>query len=314
MQEQSYQVLAYYRFVHLRDPHEEVLRHKCFFGGRNVRGRIYISEDGINGQVSASEADAEAYKAWMWERDPFHDMEFKMSRYHENVFPRMTVKYREQLVALDLDVDPSKGGEHVSPKQWREMLESEEEHLILDVRNDYEWELGHFRGAELPTLANFREFPEYAEDLKSRRDPKTTKVMMYCTGGIRCELYSALLKEKGFENVYQLDGGVIKYGEEEGSKHWDGKLFVFDDRMAVPVGKEETQVIAKCRHCGESSEKHYNCANMDCNELFFSCGPCLKNTEGCCCETCKDAPRRRSYSEMTTRRPFRRKHFVELAK
>ena len=110
--------------------------------------------------------------------------------------------------------------------------------LILDVRNDYEWKIGRFEGSELPPLETFREFPAYAKKLKEERDPKTTSVMMYCTGGIRCEFFSALMKKEGFEKVVQLDGGVIHYGLKEGSDHWEGKLFVFDDRLAVPMGEK----------------------------------------------------------------------------
>ena len=120
------------------------------------------------------------------------------------------------------------------------MLEKKDENtLLLDVRNDYESAIGHFEGAERPPIKTFREFPDYAEALAKQKNPQKTKVMMYCTGGIRCEVYSALLKEKGFEEVYQLHGGVINYGHKMGNKHWKGKLFVFDDRLSVPISEDE---------------------------------------------------------------------------
>lgn len=305
--ENNYWVLAYYYFTNVPDPQEEVKRHKQFFENRDVSGRIYISKEGINGQMSGYCKDAQAYMDWMKESELFQGVKFKIHYYPENAFPKMTVKVREQVVAMDTSYDLSKQGEHVSPKRWREMLESEDDYLLLDVRNDYEWEVGHFDGAELPPLKQFRDFPRYAEELKEKVDPKETKVMMYCTGGIRCELYSALMKEKGFENVYQLDGGVINYGLQEGTDHWKGKLFVFDDRLTVPISEEgDAPVVGKCRHCGEESESYYNCAHMDCNELFLSCPDCLEKYQGCCDVACTGSPRIRPLQEQNAHKPFRR--------
>ena len=237
-------------------------------------------------------------------------MVFKTHYYTEHVFPRQTVKYRQQIVALDEEVEMALTGEHLSPRAWSEMLEARDENtLVLDVRNAYEWEIGHFEGAALPTLETFREFPQYARELAEKCDLKQTKVMMYCTWGIRCELYSALMKKVGFEQVFQLDGGIINYGLEEGQGLWQGKLFVFDDRLSVPIAKEgEGEVISHCRHCGTSSDVYYNCANMDCNELFLSCPACAEKLQGCCCEGCQEAPRLRSYIKEERPKPFRRQH------
>jgi UPF0176 protein len=177
----------------------------------------------------------------------------------------------------------------------------------LDVRNEYEWKVGRFEGAELPPCDTFREFAAYADALKEKSNPKDTPVMMYCTGGIRCELYSAVLKERGFEHVYQLDGGVIGYGLEEGNSHWQGKLFVFDDRLTVPINEEgETPVIGTCHHCKAPNETYYNCANTDCNNLFLCCKSCAIEHSGCCCTECKEAPRRRPFQAETAHKPFRK--------
>ncbi|MFS8564104.1 MAG: hypothetical protein LVR00_07255 [Rhabdochlamydiaceae bacterium] len=177
------------------------------------------------------------------------------------------------------------------------------------MRNDYEWQIGHFVGSELPVLEQFRHFPAYAKELKQKYDLKNTKIMMCCTGGIRCELYSALLKQEGFENVYQLHGGIIKYGLEEGTKAWLGRLFVFDDRLSIPISEEESSdIISECRYCGVKSDLYYNCANMDCNELFIACLPCAEKLQGCCCEECKGAPRVRAFQKEERPKPYRRKH------
>lgn len=304
-----YHVLAYYHFCPISDPHKEVFLHKEFFKGRDASSRIYISENGINGQMSASEQDAKDYMEWMHSRPEFAAVKFKIHHYHENAFPRLTIKYRKHLVAYDEKVDLSLAGEHVSPEKWKEMLETEKEDCVLiDVRNEYEWKVGRFEGAELPPCDTFKEFGKYTEELKERVDPAKTKVMMYCTGGIRCELYSSVLKAGGFDKVYQLDGGVINYGQKAGSEYWLGKLFVFDDRLVVPINEDETPKIGKCHHCGCENDQYYNCANMDCNELFLCCPDCLKDFKGCCASECKDAPRVRPYQHQNPHKPFRRSH------
>ena len=303
----AYSVLAYYYFTPIENPALEVLRHKEFFSTRDIKGRIYISCEGINGQMSASPPAAEEYMTWLRSDPRFQEIEFKMHVHHEHCFPRATVKTRPQLVAMDVAVDMSKTGVHLSAEEWQEMLEKKDDQtLLLDVRNDYEWELGHFEGAQLPTLEQFREFPSYAKKLKEKCDPKKTKVMMYCTGGIRCEVYSALLKEEGFHEVFQLQGGIIKYGLQAGSKHWKGKLFVFDDRLAVPISEEPTEVISICIHCKEKTDLYFNCANMDCNELYLSCLSCAEKTKGCCCTDCQEAPRVRPLQLTERPKPFRR--------
>ncbi|MBS0604966.1 MAG: rhodanese-related sulfurtransferase [Verrucomicrobia bacterium] len=311
----SYHVLAYYYFTCLEDPHLEVSRHQEFLKDKDIRCRVYISEEGINGQMSASEEASVAYQEWLKGDPRFKDVVFKIHHFGEHVFPRATVKYRKQIVAMDEKVDMALTGEHVSPEKWKQMLEQRDDNtIVLDVRNDYEWVIGHFDGAELPTLETFREFPNYARQLKEQRDPKETKVMMYCTGGIRCELYSALMKKEGFENVYQLDGGVINYGLKEGHDKWNGKLFVFDDRLAVPIDEKTDEVISHCRHCGTASDVYYNCANMDCNELFLSCPQCAEKLKGCCCQECTSAARLRPYEKKDRPKPFRRSHFYEESK
>lgn len=300
-------IVAFYHFVEIEDPHLEVKRHHEFMKGRDIRCRIYISHNGVNAQMSATREEAHHYMEWLKSDPRFSGAKFKIDPYHEQVFPRIAVKYRKQLVALDAEPDLAKGGEHLSPGEWKEKLEErDEDTLLLDVRNDYEWKVGHFEGAELPKLETFRQFPEYVKRLKEERDPKKTKVMMYCTGGIRCELFSALMKEEGFEQVYQLDGGVISYGHQVGKEHWQGKLFVFDDRLAVPISKEEPEIISSCSSCGTSSDAYYNCANMDCNELFILCSDCAEKMLGCCCEACKQSERRRPFDKNEKPKPFKK--------
>lgn len=306
-----YLVLAYYSFFEIEDPKALILGHKKFLKDRDVSGRIYISEEGVNGQMSAAEDDAHAYMEWLTLDPRFANQKFKIHEHSENCFPRMTVKYRKQLVALDCEVDLEKGGQYLSPHEWKEKLESENPPLLIDVRNDYETEIGHFEGAVCPPLKTFRDFPKYADALAKEHDPKSTEVMMCCTGGIRCELYSALLKERGFDTVYQLDGGIIDYGLKVGSDHWKGKLFVFDDRMAVPVGEQEQEPISVCSHCNTPCDHYHNCSNMECNELFLACDACWEKMKGACSSVCACKEDLRPIDESQKHKPFRRLHLLK---
>jgi UPF0176 protein len=312
--EHPYFVLAFYTFQTIENPKAELALQKDYLGKLDATCRIYISEEGINGQLSLARDHALLYIDWMHSRKEFKNLDFKVHEWHEQAFPRLTLKYRKHLVGRDQDVDLTKQGEHLPPKQWKEMLESEEDALLLDIRNSYEWELGRFVGATLPPCETFRDFEKYADDLKSSHNPKEKKVMMYCTGGIRCEVYSALLKNKGFEKVYQLQGGIIKYGLEQGNKHWNGKLFVFDDRLSVPISKEAAPVIGKCRSCSAPCESYYNCANIDCNTLFLCCKECIKASLGCCQATCMESPRIRPVNHQNPHKPFRRKHHYTVGR
>jgi len=310
-----YIILAYYLFTPVNDPYAEVAAHKEFFCGRDVTCRIYISEEGINGQMCAEQRDAEAYMAWIASHPIFSSLHFKLTTYSHQVFPRVTVKYRKQLVAIDAKVQLSKGGEYLLPQQWKQWLRDGKKHVMLDVRNNYEWKVGHFTGAEEPPCTSFRDFNRYVDELAKKIDSTDVPVLMYCTGGIRCEVYSVLLKERGFANIYQLKGGVIHYGEQVGNDFWRGKLFVFDDRLTVSLqGEGKAEVIGRCHHCEGSIEDYYNCANMDCNELFLCCEGCLQEYCGCCRTPCLSAPRLRPLAEQQPHAPFQRWHHYFMTK
>jgi UPF0176 protein len=297
-------VLCYYHLVEIEDEKAQVKEHFAFFKDRDVKGRIYVTKQGINGTLSAPVAQAVAYMKWMRSHPLYATTEFKAHEESEHTFDRLCVKIKKELVAFGEEVPIEQRGTPVTASQWRQMLEDDSVKIVLDVRNDYEWELGHFKQAEKPPCATFKEFKEYARSLKEQIDEKNTKVMMYCTGGIRCEFFSAVLKQHGIENVFQLDGGIIKYGAEEKSAHWLGKLFVFDDRLSIPISEEEAPPIGKCYHCGVDAEKYYNCANMDCNTLFLCCPDCLEAHIGCCKDECSSGTRVRPFKHANA--PFRR--------
>lgn len=308
----TYIALAFYHLVFVETPHLEVQKHKNFFKNKDITSRIYISQEGINGQMSGELSAIREYQEFLRKDPRFSSVIFKEDVVKENVFPRATVKERRRLVAFDREVDISVRGEHLAPHAWKEHLEKDEPYLLIDVRNEYESEIGHFEKAERPAVGTFREFGKYADALKEKIDPSQTKVLMYCTGGIRCEYYSSYMKEIGFDRVYQLEGGVINYGHEVGSDHWKGKLFVFDDRLAVSIDGKEQEPLSSCVHCGEPSDVHYNCANMDCNKLFLSCTSCVQEQKGCCSEACTCAERLRPFEVSKGNKPFCRKHLINL--
>lgn len=299
-------VLAFYCLVPIENVDQEVLLQKKFTKDKNIKCRLYVAKEGINGQMSAYKDDAKSYMEWMNARPEFKDMPFKIHYWHEHVFPRQQIKKRKELVAFGKELDLQNRGQSLNPKEWRDMLDSEKQALLVDVRNSYEYDVGHFKGAENPECDTFREFDFYAQKLKNRYPEEKPPIMMYCTGGIRCEYYSALLKDQGFNEVYQLDGGIIDYGIKEGSEHWKGSLFVFDDRMTVPISQEECEIVGSCHICKDTIDHYYNCANMDCNKLFICCQKCLSQWNGCCSENCSIAPRIRPYHDQDPHKPFKK--------
>jgi UPF0176 protein len=301
-------VLAYYVIDEIKDPHKVAKEHKKFLENLDAKGRIYVGKEGVNAQLSIAKKDLDTYLAYL-KSDPLYNLaEFKAHEDKLHRFAKLTVKYREQIVALKGEVNFKNRGEHISPKEWKEHLDNKDENtIIIDVRNNYESEIGHFEGALKPDVTTFKEFIEYADNLSKMEGKENKTVLMYCTGGIRCEFYSPLLKERGFKNVKQLQGGVIGYGLDQGKKHWRGKLFVFDDRLVIPVCKDNDEVISKCKHCGQLTDILYNCANMDCNGLFLSCKKCALNLKGCCKNLCSNSPRVRKMDEINQRPiPFRK--------
>ncbi len=301
-----YWALAYYHFFPIENPHVEIKSYKNFFENKNIKGRIYISKEGINAQISAREEDGKKFIEWLKKDARNSELKIKVQLCKEHAFYKTTVKFKEQLVAFDQEVDLHNTAEKVSPEKWQKMLENKDaQTFLLDVRNAYESEVGYFQGAIKPKLNFFREFAPYIEELKKMMDPEKDTLMMYCTGGIRCEYYSAFLKKKGFKKMCQLDGGVINYGNKVGSKFWQGKLFVFDDRMITPISEDNTETLSLCFHCRKPTDIYYNCANMDCNELFLSCRECSKLLKGLCSDSCAQG-RVRPFDSSECPVPFRR--------
>lgn len=299
-----YEVILYYRFHEIKDPQSFCEEHKQFCKELGVKGRIYIGKEGINGTLGGTPEQVAAYKEQLTSIEGFDGIDFKTDTSDYIPFAKLVCKTRDEIVALYEDeVDPSCGGKYLEPHQWREVLESEGEYVLIDVRNDYESKIGHFEGAITPEVKNFYEFPDWLDNLKV---DKNKKVLMYCTGGIRCEKFSVLMKEKGWKDVNQLHGGILRYGKEEGGVHFKGKCFVFDDRLVVPVNERDMEPIAECEITGKPADTYINCANMECNKLFVCSEEGARMMEGCCSEECRQSEYKRPFDPENAFRPFRK--------
>ena len=280
--------ISFYKYVLLSDL--EVYRDSLFDAWKKlgVLGRVYIAQEGINAQISVPEYSLKSYRKSVDNYSELKDVSFKIAVQESDFsFHKLTIKVRKQIVAdgLTLDqYDVTNVGNHLDAEQWNKAIE--EGAIVVDMRNHYESEIGRFENAICPQSETFKEeLPEVKDLLKGKEDQK---VILYCTGGIRCEKTSAYLKHHGFEDVNQLHGGIIDYvrqleENEDMVNKFKGKNFVFDERLGERVSKE---VISNCHQCGEKADSHINCKNVNCNLLFIQCQSCQSDHQKCCSPEC----------------------------
>jgi len=279
-------VTLYYNFKDILHPETFCFTHKKKCQDLNLVGRVYIAGEGINGTLSGKKQDIIAYQEYLRSIPTFEDTEFKDDVYETIPFVKLIVKTRDEIVSLKSSLELKPQNEHcphLSPQQWREALESNEEYTLLDVRNRYESKIGHFEGAICPDVENFFDFPQWLEQAKLDKD---RKVLMYCTGGIRCEKFSLFMQKEGFKDIAQLKGGIINYSKRIGDAHYKGKCFVFDDRLSVSIERNQKEPISKCEITGIPCDHYMNCANYECNKLFICSEEGANKMEGCCSEAC----------------------------
>ncbi|HEU5078227.1 MAG TPA: rhodanese-related sulfurtransferase [Opitutaceae bacterium] len=262
-------VLLYYKYVRVSDPQKLAAEQRALCQSLGLRGRILIGAEGINGTVAGVQTATDAYQENLRTYPEFGDVVFKVSSAEKIPFPRLEIKVRREIVTLGAgeELDPTRDtAPHLSPLEWKRMIE-EDDVVLFDVRNRYESEVGRFKGAITPPIENFRELPAILPQYESLKD-KT--VLMYCTGGIRCEKASALFREAGFKKVFQLEGGIVTYGEQVGDAHWEGDCFVFDERMMVPVGSSaEKEPVGRCEHTGRPTRNVVNCLHDPCHKILL---------------------------------------------
>lgn len=277
-------ILLYYKFTPIKDTEALRLWQKTLTESLNLRGRILISPHGLNGTVGGNIDELKKYVKTTKEFPGFKDIVFKWSDGGRDEFPRMSVKVRPEIVAFDaadeLRVDEKGvvgGGKHLKPNQVNALVkERGDEVVFFDGRNAHEAAIGKFKNAVVPDTHTSRDFIRELESGKYD-DLKDKPIVTYCTGGIRCEILSSLMVNRGFKEVYQIDGGIVKYGEAFGDDGlWEGSLRVFDDRMTVDFS-DHAKVIGECSHCGGPTNNYENCAWANCNDLVLICLNCKQD-------------------------------------
>ncbi|WP_133641966.1 oxygen-dependent tRNA uridine(34) hydroxylase TrhO [Sphingobacterium paludis] len=292
----TYQTLLYYCYSPIENAEDFAAKHLEFCQSLGLVGRIIVAEEGLNGTVSGTKEACKRYMDAVHADTRFAKTEFKIDEVEEPSFIKMHCRYKPEIVHSGLRnpeiINPNiQTGKHLEPTEFLAMKDQDDV-VVLDVRSNYEHSVGRFKNAVTLDIDNFREFPEKVKELEQY---KGKKILTYCTGGIKCEKASALLLQEGFDDVYQLHGGIIKYGKEAGGKDFDGKCYVFDNRVTVDVNAVNPTVVSTCRNCGTVTPKMINCANPDCNEHFTQCDACGWELEGCCSTTCMEHPRKREY-------------------
>jgi UPF0176 protein len=290
----DYLILLYYCYTRIDDPESFREQHHRYCVEKGLRGRVIVAHEGINGTLSGLRPACEEYMRYLKSDPGLADTEFKAEAFHRHAFDKINVRVKPEIVHSGLQhIDPNRAtGTYLEPEEFRRMKDRPDV-VLLDVRSRYEHGIGRFRNALTLDINHFREFPEKIAELEHLKDKV---IVTYCTGGVKCEKASAYLLERGFTNVYQLHGGIIKYGLEAGGEDFEGSCYVFDNRVAIDVNKVNPQIIGQCYVCGGSCNRMVNCANPHCNRHIPLCGPCGEQLEGSCSESCRSNPDKRPYN------------------
>ncbi len=284
-------ILLFYKYVHIEDPEAVRLWQLELCRKLDLKGRIIIAEEGINATLEGTADNAEIYWGELIKDSRFADIHLKKSVGTGEAFPKLSVKVRPEIVSLHLgkegDVNPNETtGKRLSPEELRTWIESGKKFHIVDMRNTYEHIVGHFEGSILPQLENFRDLPKVANDLQPLvKEP----VLTVCTGGVRCEKASGYLVKQGFEDVYQLDGGIVSYMEKYPNQDFKGQLYVFDGRVTMGFNLDDPkrEIVGRCDKCKTPCELYADCANLNCHRHFICCSDCRQESgEAYCDENC----------------------------
>ncbi len=282
--------ISFYKYHHILNPQD--FRDELYQGldSLNVLGRIYVALEGINAQISVKEENIDRFQNYIYSIAFLNQVRLNIAIQDDGKsFFKLKILVRKKIVADGLDdssFDVTNSGVHVNAKEFN-ALANDPNTVIVDMRNHYESEVGHFKNAICPDVDTFRQELQVAEDLM--KDQKDKNLVMYCTGGIRCEKASAWMKHQGFKNVFQLDGGIIEYARQVKAQDLEnkfiGKNFVFDERLGERISDD---IIAICHQCGKSCDDHTNCKNDGCHLLFIQCEECSEKYNNCCSDECKE--------------------------
>lgn len=291
MSVEQYEIMLFYKYVHIADPSAVAEGHKELCQKLELKGRCIIATEGINATFEGTQENIKKYVKELEKDKRFEKIHFKYSAGTGNAFPKLSIKVRKEIVSLHLgtcDINPNEiTGIHLKSEELHEWIRSGREFYIVDMRNAYEHTVGYFRNSILPPIENFRDLPKVIEQIAHL---KNKTVLTVCTGGVRCEKASGFLITQGFKNVYQLDGGIVSYMEKYPNEDFQGKLYVFDGRVtmspAALAGASfytddiKHTIVGKCDNCKEQSENYVNCANPICHRHFIACGNCLNKNDG----------------------------------
>ena len=261
----AYPVILFYKYVAIAEPESFAAAQRELCTKLGLKGRVLIAAEGINGTLAGPRESVERYVAALRADARFADIEIKVSEGDAQTFPKLAVKVRPEIVTLGAGPLAPDLENHLSPAEWKRAIEEDPDVVLVDVRNRYESAAGKFADAIVCDIEHFRELPAWLEQLDALKD---RKVLMYCTGGIRCEKASALFRSRGFTNVFQLHGGIVSYQEKFGNEHWLGECFVFDQRMTVRVD-DALVPIGRCAHTGRPTNRFANCLHDPCHVLFL---------------------------------------------
>ncbi|MEP6698434.1 MAG: rhodanese-related sulfurtransferase [Verrucomicrobiota bacterium] len=261
----TWSVILFYKYVLIEAPDHFANEQRALCSSLGLKGRILIAIEGINGTLAGPVAAVESYIESLKADERFADVEFKFSKGDNQTFPKLVVKVRREIVTLNAGAITPDQHNHLTPTEWKRVMEEDPDVVLLDIRNRFESSAGQFHNAVTCHIENFRELPDYLSQLEAL---KKKKVLMYCTGGIRCEKASALFRSKGFKNVFQLHGGIVTYHEQFGNEHWQGECFVFDQRMTVRVD-DGLVSIGRCAHTDRLTSRFVNCLHDPCHKLFI---------------------------------------------
>lgn len=290
----DFRVLLYYWFTQIDDPDSFATEHRALCEQLGLKGRIIIAKEGINGTVSGTSAATEQYQRALTADPRFEGMEFKVDESDRHAFKAMHIRVRPEIITLGVPLVhpvPGNTAPYLDGTAWRDGLHDPNT-VVIDTRNTYETEVGHFENAICPPIENFRELPEWLLANKHLLDGK--RILTYCTGGIRCEKLTVWMQEVGFQNVYQLQGGIVKYSKDPAvlGEGFEGLNVVFDDRVVTEAGPN-SKITTRCARCNALSINYLNCANVDCNLRIILCEKCEEETGRTCCDACAQSERKR---------------------
>jgi UPF0176 protein len=286
-------IILFYKFTPLADPEAIRLWQRTLCEANDLRGRILISKDGINGTVGGTLSQVKRYIRVMKDFAPFKDMEYKWSEGRGDEFPRLQVRVRDEIVTFgvpeEIVVNENGivgGGIHLSPAEVNELVASRGDDVVFfDGRNEYEAAIGKFKNAVVPPIETTPEFVKVLES-GAYDHLKDKPIVTYCTGGIRCEVLSLIMKNRGFKEVYQIDGGIVRYAEKfKDSGLWEGSLYVFDRRFKLDYGKE-TKILSACHMCNTPTSEYHNCSDLTCRRRTLVCDECSAKVNEVFCHDC----------------------------